>query len=107
MCALFKKGVLLQKLFSFLYKLRALLQELRAPLHQQNVCSVTKMCVYCFLNILTKSEEFAPPISKCFLRAWYWCIREVARKSYRPLTIIHVVCKLVMMAVREIINGTE
>ena len=36
-----------------------LLQELHAHLQQQNVCSVTKMYVYCFLNILIYSLKIS------------------------------------------------
>ena len=34
----------------------------------------------------------------------YRCIREAVRKSYRPVAIINVMCKLFMMVVRERIN---
>ena len=54
-----KKVYFYKKRHSLLYKLHALLQELRAPLQQQNVCSVTKMYVCCFLTYL-QSLKISP-----------------------------------------------
>ena len=51
-CMYFLKGILLQKVWVLLQKLcklHAILQELRAPSQQQNMCAVTKsVCVYLY-----------------------------------------------------------